>query len=424
MVNWVFDDPIRFRTMTACPITVIKENLDMESGRFPVANFFWFWRWAEGGWDTTGTQSWHCYSIDDRPSKYAYNIGVWTDPSWWAGWDHNPYGNPNLFDLIPPQVLEDCRNDKALLVIDNLNEGFQSDDLYAFWHSSCSKHSLDPNNIVFLTSNLLDEEGYLEWAAANHVNRLIHVIAFCHLQYQQISCLKHDYRDITWEDHAVVKSTNGRSIKLFNCLNRVRRPHREFLMLRFIEADLHKHGLISHDRLEHHNWIDYGVDPEVIKHAENILPLVIDDSDFGNNKAMQMTPDIYLRSWVSVITETHAFDDRHSLFISEKPWKPVCALQPFMVLGHRNTLEAIRNMGYKTFSGLIDESYDDLPFIERTTAIINNLRRISVIRDKWGWLQECREILEHNKKVFVNQEIFKHPAMLRFLEIYHKLGTR
>lgn len=424
MVNWVFDDTSNFRTMTACPITVIREDLSMEAGRFPVANFFWYWRWAEGGWDKSGTHTWNCYGLDNRPSKYAYNIGVWTDPSWWAGWDYNPYSNPNMFDLVDPKVLEDCRNDRALLVVDNLNEGFQSEDLYAFWHTGCAKHGLDPRNIVFLTSNLLDEEGYIKWATKNHIDRLIHVIGFCHLQYQQINCLTTSaYRNLTWDDHAEVKSLNSRGIKLFNCLNRVKRPHREFLMLRLIEAELHEHGLISHDRLEHHNWMDYGFDNTTIERARSMLPLVLDDSDFGNNKAIQMNPDIYLRSWVSVITETHAFDDPYSLFISEKPWKPLCAMQPFMILGHRNTLDAIRSMGYKTFSGLLDESYDDLPFIDRTTVILNNLRKLSVIRDKWGWLQECREIIEHNKRVFLSQEIFQHPAMLRFLDIYNRMGT-
>jgi hypothetical protein len=249
------------------------------------------------------------------------------------------------------------------------------------------------------------------------------VIGFCHLHFQQINCITNNsYRNLTWEDHVAAKSTNSRQIKLFNCLNRMRRPHREFLMLRFVEADIHEQGLISHDRLEHHNWMDYGFDQATIRRAEDMLPLVVDDSDFENNKAIQLNPDIYLRSWISVITETHAFDDPHSLFISEKPWKPLCAMQPFMVLGHRNTLEAMRNMGYKTFSGLLDESYDDLPFIERTTVILNNLRKLSVIRDKWGWMQECREILEHNKRVFLSQEIFQHPTMLRFLDIYRDLG--
>lgn len=422
MVNWVFDDPERLRTMTACQITVIRDDMSLETGRFPVANLFWYWRWAEGGWDKTNTHKWNCYGLDNRPSKYAYCIGVWTDPTWWAGWDHNHYGNQSLFDLIPPVVLEDCRNDRALIVVDNLNEGFQSDDLYVFWHTACARHGLDPRNVVFMTSNLLDESGYLEWAKANHMDRLVNIIGFCHLQYQQINCLSTTYRNLTWDDHAAVKSSNGKNIKLFNCLNRVRRPHREYLMLRFIESDLHEQGLISHDRLEHHGWMNYGISEEVMQRAGSLLPLVVDDHDFDNNKAMQINTDIYLRSWVSVITETHAFDDPHSLFISEKPWKPVYAMQPFMVLGHRNTLDTMRKMGYRTFDGLLDETYDALDFADRASMIINNLRKLSVIRDKWGWLQECREIVEHNKRMFMAQEIFRDPAMVRFLDIYDRLG--
>ena len=423
MVNWVFDRLDNFQTVSSCPITVIRDDLTLEAGRFPIANLFWYWRWAEG-WDKSGAHSWHCYNISDRPEKYVYCIGAWTDPSWWAGWEGNQHGHPCLFDLVPKEVMEDCRNNRALLVVDNLNEGFQTEQLYSFWHWSCDRHVIDPRNIVFMTSNLLDEEGYLEWAKKHTVSKLINVIGFCHLQYQQINCLSTTYRNVAWQDHAKAKSMNGKNIKLFNCLNRVRRPHREYLMLRLIDAGMHEQGLISHDRLEHHTWMHYGISEDVMQKAVDMLPLVVDDADFDNNKAMHINTDIYLRSWVSVVTETHAFDDPHSLFISEKPWKPVYALHPFMILGHKNTLETMRAMGYRTFSGLLDESYDSTDFVSRTSIIINNLSKLSVIRDKWGWLQECKEIVEHNKQVFLAQEIFNDPGILRFLDIYNKLGTR
>lgn len=421
MVNWVFDDVKNFRTMASCPITVIREDLTLESGRFPVPNLFWYWRWAEGGWDKTGVRTWNCYSLSNRPDRYVYNIGVWTDPNWWAGWENNIYGHQSLFELIPSEVIEDVRNKKALLVIDNLNEGFQSFDLYSFWHSQCQIHRLDPESIIFMTSNLSDEKGYKEWARDNKLTRLINVIGFCHLGYQQMNCLFTTYRDLGWQDHVDAKSGNNKNIKLFNCLNRMRRPHREFMMLRFIESDLHGQGLISHDRLEH-NWVSEGFEESVVDTAHQILPLIVDDANFDNNKAMHMNADIYLRSWVSVVTETHAFDDPHSLFISEKPWKPIYALHPFMILGHRHTLATMREMGYRTFSGLLDESYDDAPFIDRTSIILNNLRKLSVIRDKWGWMQECKEILEHNKRVFLSQEIFNDPGIVRFEQIYSRLG--
>ena len=154
-------------------------------------------------------------------------------------------------------------------------------------------------------------------------------------------------------------------------------------MLRMIDDGIHRHGLISHDTLsiDADDWVRSGFDHETLRTANNILPLTIDDPDFQNNKAMQINTDIYLRSWISVITETHAFDEPHSLFISEKPWKPVYALHPFMILGHRNTLDAMRSMGYKTFNGLLDESYDSIGFVDRTNIILKNLRRLSVNRN-------------------------------------------
>jgi len=413
-INWVFDDPSRFRTMLSCPDTVIGDDDLMVSGRFPPSNIFWYWRsaarWAGGSEVGCGV-----HGIADRPDRYAYAIGTWVNCDHWSGHDGNRWGYRNMFELVPPEVMEDARSGRALIIIDMLNEGFQDDLLYSFLHGSCDRYGIPPSSLLYLSGNLLERDQYLRWAAENHVDPSVNMVSFCHWHYeaQRLSC------DVEWEDHERIKRGNGRSIRTFNCLNRVQRAHREYLFLRLLDADMLRHGLVSHgELLGHDDWNHFGIGDGIVERARACLPMVVDDGDFSLNKAMQINPDIYLRSWISVVTETHALDDPRNLFLSEKICKPMLALQPFMVLGHPGTLERLRGMGYRTFPGLIDESYDHRDLIARTDMVINNLRMLTVVRDKWAWLETCRDACLHNRRVLLSRDFFDSRECRDIMRIY------
>ena len=193
--------------------------------------------------------------------------------------------------------------------------------------------------------------------------------------------------------------------------------------MKLIDRDLHTHGMVSHNALSYHAWTDHGVPQSVVDKATALLPLVVDDADFDNNKAMHINTDLYLNSWCSVITETHAFDEPYNLFVSEKLWKPVFALQPFMVWGQRGTLAQLHRWGYETFDCLWDESYDQLDDLQRLDAILDNIQSLSVIKDKTGWLDQAREICLHNQRNFMSQNWFQSQYHDRFMAVYRGLNS-
>lgn len=411
-INWVFDDPTRFKTMSACPDTVHnQDDLSFISGRFPVPNLFWHWKYDD---------QLRIHGLSDKPSRYCYNIGTWVYPEHWAGYDGNDRGAKNLFELIPSEVLDDARNNRALLVIDNLNEGFQDDRLYEFWHYSCDRYNLPPSCIVYVTSNEAEPVAYASWANDRGIDRRINNIAFCQLEYSQQHCMLNSYTSLSWLNHQNHKG-NKTTIKDFNCLNRVNRWHREYFVMKLIDEGLHTNGLISHNKMWLQSWEDFGFPKETIELADSLLPMVIDDPDFDNNKAMHINQKIYLDSWLSVVTETHAADDPKTFFMSEKIWKPMYALHPFMVLGDIGVLARLRSMGYKTFDGLINESYDSACFMERVELIISNLKRIRIIKDKAGWFDECRDVCMHNRRVFTERKFFDSQAYRDLVKLYDGL---
>ena len=416
MIDWVFDDTDSMRTMTQCPHTILSSDNKRIAGRFDIPNLFRYWYDPSYSPDNLASNTIK-YGIANRPKKYAYNIGTWSNPEYWTGRNGNSWGFANLFKHVPREVMQDARDRRALLVIDTLNEGFQHDWLWEFWHQSCEKYNLPPQCILHATGNLLEFRGYNLWADDRQIKDRISIVAVTHSEHK-VRMWSASVKDLEWEDHTRYKRSNLSEIKTFNCLNRYRRQHREFFVLNLIQSDLVQHGLVSHDVLEWDDWLSQGISQHTLELAKNQLPLVVDDPDFDFNKVANLNQDISLRSWVSVITETHATDESHHLFISEKIIKPINSMQPFMVLGHTDTLKALHNMGYRTFHPLIDESYDDQPFDKRVELILDNIRRIHAIRDKLSWLEQFKEICMHNKRVFQNRVFFTTQQYKDIMAVY------
>ena len=417
-VNWVFDDVDQLLTMTACPHTLYGAQTELIAGRFPMANLFHYFK---NNWWNREDHQWRAWSLAERPLRYAYNIGTWNDPSYWTGWPGNAHGYNNFMLYVPEIVLFDARAGRALLVLDNLNEGFYDPRLYEFLHATCAVFALPPKTICLMTGNELDGQGYAAWCEATGTRQQIQVIGMPHLMYMQQLNLRNSVMP-SWEDHVLAKQ-NRYAVSAFNCLNRMNRNARELFMIRIIEQDLHCNNRVSHNQLAYHAWTDHGVPQAAVDKAASVLPLIVDDADFGNNKAMHINTDIYLKSWATMVNETHAFDEAHNLFISEKIWKPVFALSPFMVWGHRHTLRQLHSWGYETWPDLWDESYDSLPDLQRMDLLLDNLQMLRWLRDRRSWWQQARERCQHNQQHFMRQDWYNSSYFTQFMAAYNGLNS-
>ena len=123
-----------------------------------------------------------------------------------------------------------------------------------------------------------------------------------------------------------------------------------------------------------------------------------------------------LDSYFSIVSETHYADDQQTCFISEKTFKAIANRQPFIILGNRNSLTHLKNLGYKTFDSIIDESYDELESIHRMNAIIQEIRNWEAREDKMSHFTWAESVVEHNFKILQFNSIFKPPAGFYKLE--------
>ena len=102
-------------------------------------------------------------------------------------------------------------------------------------------------------------------------------------------------------------------------------------------------------------------------------------------------------SLVYVPTETVYFGRR--THITEKTFKAIALEMPFVLVASAGSLEYLREYGFKTFDGIIDESYDletdDVVRIEKVVKLLKDLDNLSV-EQKQQIHQACLPIVEHN----------------------------
>lgn len=144
----------------------------------------------------------------------------------------------------------------------------------------------------------------------------------------------------------------------------------------------------------------------------NIPHMYLDTTDLVTNRVnFDVTTDTYYQnSYFSVVSETYFYDTgRYGIFLSEKIFKPIAKCHPFIAVSLPGTLSVLKSLGYKTFSPLIDESYDiELDDHNRMLKIIKEVERLSNLSDydlKY-FLKHVKKICDHNFNILKNQSIF------------------
>lgn len=89
--------------------------------------------------------------------------------------------------------------------------------------------------------------------------------------------------------------------------------------------------------------------------------------------------DYYRHCFVCVITET--VGDYPYAYFSEKVWKTLASLKPFMIVGAQHSLALLHEFGFRTFAKWWDESYDQEPTvalrIEKIVQQLTDLGRLT-----------------------------------------------
>lgn len=375
--------------------------------------------------------------IDTPTDHYIIGVGVSDCPEDWTGMDGNGQvvNTPSVFDALNKQYIEDLRCGKALLIIDQSLEGYSKVWLWKWLHDKCDALSIPPQSLIYTTGDQSCAEQYNRWYADTYQNHSrIKVIPSIALSIHIYDFYKSHNFNIKFDD--VLEHKRNNDITLYDCTNLKFRPHRLINFLHLLNAGLLDQGKVSMDSFS--KWPMLPRDTlDKYKLPKDTLQLVAQPGitprwvsgtpdTVSGGYAMFITrimKDMYLNTWVSVVTESSYFDYEHSIFISEKTFKPIACLQPFIIVGSKGTLKYLRKLGYKTFDGFIDESYDNCDDDHRMAAIITAIKKIQAIPDKAAWYESMRDILEHNQKMLLDIETKKsieHEELIKYYANYFK----
>jgi hypothetical protein len=123
-----------------------------------------------------------------------------------------------------------------------------------------------------------------------------------------------------------------------------------------------------------------------------------------------INPKIYQNSWFSLISETYLSTSDKQNFITEKTTKCIFGRRLFVSFSSAGHLEALHKMGFKTFDGIIDESYDQIIDVtERCTAAWEQVRFLAR-QNRRSIMQKAQPILDHNFNLMMDIKTLLTPT--------------
>lgn len=309
---------------------------------------------------------------------------------------------------ISPKVIDRIKNKTAYILITLLFEGYLNDNFLSAMQEYFKHKQIPLTQIIYVTNCGNGKEVYENYCQRHNI--------IPEIQVEYLPVFRIDKTDIK---HAVDKYllegyTPGPKEKTFLCFNRRYSDHRVLFFIMMVKKKLIDKFYISMAASQpeanrtfktnaeyliyRHNT--YGITKDDIVECESLLPLILDNTNF-NNYPMEttLTPveKFYKNSLINIINETYFFNN--IIHITEKTYKPIAFLQPFILLGAAGSLQHIRNMGFKTFNNFWDESYDtEIDDITRFNKIINIVEQISNWSDeeKIKFSYSVKEIIEYN----------------------------
>lgn len=113
-------------------------------------------------------------------------------------------------------------------------------------------------------------------------------------------------------------------------------------------------------------------------------------------------PEIYNSTFYTALIETVSHPN-FGIF-TEKTAKPIVSKRPFVVFGSMGQLKALHKLGFKTFSEVIDESYDDEQNEDKRFRMVLNAMNYLCDKNPRSVYEKLASVLTHNKKHFENTD--------------------
>lgn len=320
----------------------------------------------------------------------------------WSGPAYYPiklnYWAPELdyFDYMPKESLHKLQQGlfKVLFYYDEGDD--PTVDLLPHLHDMCKRNNININQIRVATANWnLDGQAPFVFIADDE------------LYYRYLHLVR---RQQEWVQEV---NLNPRE-KILTCLTRADKVWRRVFGSQFVDLGLHIDSYYSYNNFKYEM---YHVDDDKLalweksipKLQEKMssfslqLPFKADDlTDAEHNSHSIINKQHHDNAYWQIVVETHF--DQHTTFLTEKTFKPILNMQPFVVCGNPKSLKLLKHLGYKTFSTVLNEDYDNITdHQQRMTAVLKSAYTIYHTTEKQhiNIMRNLKPVLEYNQRHFL-----------------------
>jgi hypothetical protein len=358
--------------------------------------------------------------------------------------------------------LQEVKNKKAYLAYEMYLE---SGEAYVKWmYAKCIKEGLPPEQIIIIGSSLDFQAHSEKYAAIYECKPMINI----YYTFFERNTKRRFLLDSLGENNnidinsnlkvleslvpSIPNFTNPLAInqfkKRFIFLNNIPRIHRFCLLSLLHSHDLIKNGYVSFlgryldkrkldieiklmfDDVNKYNQVINGssIENKIPLYVDNLLKTQNESVYTNGNPANLNLSTLYgyiNHSFVNIAAETFFNNDKsrskhvwneniENRFLTEKTFKCIAFKQPFILVTLPNSLKMLRYLGYKTFSPIIDESYDLIENDgERLYRIFLEIKRLCELDEVTleSYRQKLIPIVEHNFNLLMNRKDFFHPLL-------------
>jgi hypothetical protein len=370
---------------------------------------------------------------------FIYTIHPFGSIDTCLGRNLNYHQNSHCFDFISQQAKFYIRNAKNFyLVFDYSSEGDIKSDIFDNLHSKCKELDIPPSKVLVITSAMNTRTIYEEYLKNHPEESEFYTAYYCWPLLGKRSETRHILQDSSIFEFNGHKNEN--SLMDINDFNKALNRNKKCLIF---NRRIAPHRLIILSLLANDNLLDktdYSIDLDMSASPDVGMDLAVGTGYNGEpyiktpkvksnmmggfmslNKIKKKTIDFenisdiwgfgfenkqnYLNTYFSVITETIFYEDGH--YISEKSFKGIAHMHPFVIIGKPGILKYLKSIGFKTFSDFWDESYDEMHDNSERMEVCYELIKSLILKtnDEWDELnQKLLPILEHNRNHILSFE--------------------
>jgi hypothetical protein len=309
----------------------------------------------------------------------------------------------DYFELMSSELRKKLR-DRRVRVLFYYHEGDNPIHIKDRLDELASNHLLPPNCYVFVSGN----------TAAKTLPNFLYFTDF-ELWYYQ--------RNKT--SPALRIHNEPRELE-FTVLNRLHKSWRALAM-----TDLKHNGILDNS---YWSYCETGkfVDAECAIEIDHIsglrtrteqflksAPHVSDELDFDQrNDHRTLILKYHVNSYCNIVMETHFDIGSSGTFLTEKTFKPIKHGQMFFIAGPAGSLQVLRDLGYRVFDSVLDNSYDLEPNATQRWQALT--RSIFFTRPDLPQLFElCRADIQHNQQLFQSGKADRLNTLIKDINEHH-----